>query len=307
VGGALGVRRNGNLTILNSNFTRNVVRRNFTKTLSNSSSALGGAIFAQTGLATENRFTIIRNSRFEDNTVLVVDVPNIFATGGAITITRDIATIGTGIMDAMADCTFSGNRVLVRNINPVLVHAGGAIAASTSFQNTSVAPQEDLVLNDVNFFNNSVECLPGSTPDCETNTPQGGAVAAPRLNVSDCRFCNNSATEGAHIYVFTSNQSSTFPSFLQAGPEPVIFTCNDTAAIFPQQFECATPPCFYPEPTVDPETGVCIQCVELITATPTPTPSPTSTSTPTTTSTATTVTSLACLCVWCVWVVHYVS
>lgn len=297
VGGALGVRRNGNLTILNSNFTRNVVRRNFTETLSNISSALGGAVFAQTGLATENRFAVIQNSRFEDNAVLVVDVPNILASGGAISITRDIATVGTGIMDAMADCTFSGNRVLIRNINPVLLHAGGAIAASTTFVNASIAPQEDLVLNGVNFFNNSVECLPGSTPDCETNSPQGGAVAAPRLNVSDCRFCNNSAIEGAHIYIFTSNQSSTFPSFLQAGPEPVVFTCNSTAAIVPTEFECASPPCFYPEPAVDPVTGICVQCVEPFVISPTPTatatttPTSTTTTSPTTTTTATATTS----------------
>lgn len=272
-GGALSLRRFSNLTILNSNFTRNTVRRNFTDMIANASAALGGAIDAQSNIAFEHSFALIQNSIFEDNTVLVVDAQNIIALGGAITLTRDIGSIGTGISEAMADCTFRGNRVLIRSVNPVISHAGGAIAGALSPTNLSVFALEDLVLNGVNFFNNSVECLPGSTPDCESNTPQGGAIAYPRVNLTDCRFCNNSAAEGAHVYIVEFNQSSVASSFLQAGPEPVIFTCNNSAAIFPTKFECTTPPCFYPEATVDPETGICVQCVEpfLITATPTTT------------------------------------
>lgn len=249
---------------LNHTIEDSLFEENFVFSIQNNSlaAARGGALYIASG--STNNYTsnvVIRRSSFKNNHVTTAVQSAESTIGGALAATN--ANISIECTQAGAElCIFSGNRVFsAATTGERTKVVGGAIEMPSG----AVLNEAQISMRNVIFYNNSVSC---NSPSCAAEFG-GGALAASRISISGCRFCNNSAEggNGAHILVLNGTDTEE----LNAGPAKNIFTCNNTGpAIEPLQFTCSSPECVYPTPVVDPTTGICEACILLaITATPT--------------------------------------
>jgi len=222
------------------------------------------------GGATNAATAVVRRSSFMNNSVVHLGPAHDEARGGAISAISTNLTIECPPGEEHL-CTFSGNSVFSTSqmgIQDLVI--GGAVSVSADIRN--LPNTTFLTIRNAIFFSNQVTCANASM--CATQFG-GGALASARISISGCSFCNNSAPGGSgdHILVLTTPVDT---SFLMAGPLPNVFTCNNTApAIQPLSFECGAPDCLFPPAMVDPLTGVCEPCAQIVTSTPTPSPTPT--------------------------------
>lgn len=206
---------------------------------------------------------IIRRSRFIDNSLTALGIMNSQVRGGGISMFGANASFSCQPGEKEL-CVVAGNRVFSAATGPprnLLIGAGiSAITPSGIMANLTF-----LELNNVVIYNNSISC--NTTEDCAVQYG-GGGVASSRVLINGCRFCNNSAVNGTGADIFIV--SSTDVELLDTGNRPNVFTCNNTGpSIEPLSFSCGPPDCLFPQPIVDPATGICEACVLFLTPTPT--------------------------------------
>lgn len=228
------------------------------------SNIVNGGALSIGGDLTVASTAMVRRTRFIDNSIRMLGVGNDETRGGAISAPAANLTVECNSTNSQL-CTFSGNSVFsaaTSGIRDLVV--GGAISVITS----ATAPMDTaaLILRNVVLFNNSVNCIDPVNCGVEYG---GGAVASSRVFISGCKFCNNTAVDGAgaDILILTSTDTE----ILDTGTQANTFTCNNTgAAIEPFSFTCKSPDCLYPSnPIVVPVSDICEPCLLAQVLTPT--------------------------------------